>query len=198
MIIMLPEWAWTIIEAISVLSALVYLLLAVKQHLSCWYAAALSVTLYMIIFYFYAQLLFEALLQFYYLGMAYYGYKSWQDGANQTNSARSVTSWPLGHHLIVIFVIGSLSFIVGSLAQSYTEAKLPFLDASTTLASIFATWLLVRKVLENWIYWIVIDAASIYLYLDRGLYLTVLLFILYTGIAFLGWRAWRGSYRLAV
>lgn len=194
---MLSEWVWTSLEAVAVASALAYLLLAVKQRLSCWYAAAISVTLYLVIFYFHARLLFDALLQVYYLGMAYYGYKSWLEGADSDRCALRITSWPLKRHLIIILAIGSFSFIAGTLAQTYTDAKLPILDAATTLAGIFATWLVVRKVLENWIYWIVIDTASIYLYFDRGLYLTVLLFILYTLIALFGWITWRSNYRLA-
>ena len=52
-----------------------------------------------------------------------------------------------------------------------------------------------RKVLENWIYWIVIDGASVYLYIDRGLYLTALLFMLYVVLVVIGFYQWNTLYK---
>ena len=193
----MSEWIPELLEGTAVTLAIVYLLLAVKERLSCWYAAALSSGLFAFFFYFYANLLFQSLLNLFYFGMAIYGYLSWKGGATETQSGRRITSLPIQHHIVAIAIICTLSFAAGHLAQLYTDAKLPFLDAWTTFASIFTTWLVVRKVLENWIYWIVIDFVSIYLYLDRALYLTTALFCIYIVIAFFGWRMWRASYQLA-
>mgnify|MGYP001822233745 FL=1 len=52
-----------------------------------------------------------------------------------------------------------------------------------------------RKILENWLYWLVIDSFSIYLYLDRALYLTALLFAAYVVIVLFGYRQWLIHYR---
>ena len=52
-----------------------------------------------------------------------------------------------------------------------------------------------RKVLENWLYWIVIDGAAIYLYIDRGMYLTALLFVLYVILVIIGFFQWYTLYQ---
>ena len=75
--------------------------------------------------------------------------------------------------------------------QRFTSAAWPFLDAFTTWASVLTTFLVIWKILENWLYWLVIDSISIYLYLDRGLYLTALLFAVYLVIAIFGYLHWR-------
>ena len=191
---MLVSWVWTLLEGIAVILAILYLLLAVQERLSCWYAAALSSALYIYIFYAYAGLLFESLLQCYYLGMAGYGYFSWRAGAASTRGTKRITRRSMHYHGIAMVSIAVLSVVAGYLAQRYTDAQLPFLDAWTTIASIFTTWLVVRKILENWMYWILIDAVSIYLYIDRALYLTAGLFCAYIVIAVFGWREWHRHY----
>jgi len=72
---------------------------------------------------------------------------------------------------------------------------LPYLDSFTTWASVVTTFMVARKILENWFYWLVIDSVSIYLYFDRELYFTSLLFAIYIVIIFFGWFAWNRSYR---
>ena len=71
----------------------------------------------------------------------------------------------------------------------------PILDSFTTWGSIVTTWMVARKILENWLYWLVIDSASIYLYLDRELYLTAALFAVYLVIVIFGYFQWLQHYR---
>jgi nicotinamide mononucleotide transporter len=85
--------------------------------------------------------------------------------------------------------------VSGSLLNSGTDANWPYLDSFTTWASVVTTFMVARKILENWLYWLVIDSVSIYLYLDRELYFTSLLFAIYIVIIFFGWFAWNRSYR---
>jgi len=56
---------------------------------------------------------------------------------------------------------------------------------------VITTYLVAKKFLENWLYWIVIDSVSIPLYLDRGLPLTALLFAVYVVIAIAGYFSWK-------
>ena len=86
-----------------------------------------------------------------------------------------------------------ISLVSGALLHRYSAAALPFLDSFTTWGSVLTTFMVARKVLENWIYWIVIDATSIVLYLDRGLYLYAGLFVAYLVIAVFGYFNWRHS-----
>jgi nicotinamide mononucleotide transporter len=76
----------------------------------------------------------------------------------------------------------------------YTTAALPWLDAPITVFSIWATWLVIKKKLENWLFWVLIDALAIYLYYKRNLHLTALLYAMYTILAVVGYYKWRSVY----
>ena len=82
------------------------------------------------------------------------------------------------------------AIISGFLLEKYTHAALPFLDAFTTWGAIITTYMVAKKIIENWIYWFVIDLISIYLFISRELYLTSLLFFIYLIIIIFGYRSW--------
>jgi len=79
------------------------------------------------------------------------------------------------------------------LFNSFTKSELPFIDAFTTSFSLLATYMTVKKVLENWLYWIVIDLTSVFLYHERDLHLTAFLFIIYTVIATFAYFNWKSK-----
>jgi len=92
---------------------------------------------------------------------------------------------------LAISAIVLAALVSGYLLSIGTDARLPYLDSLTTWGSILTTVMVARKVLENWLYWIVINSISIYLYLDRGLEQTASMFMLYLVLAILGYYAWR-------
>ena len=98
-------------------------------------------------------------------------------------------------HLLAIGSVLLVSALSGALLQRYSSAALPYLDSFTTWGSILTTWMVARKILENWLYWLVIDSVSIYLYLDRAQCLTALLFVLYLVIVVFGYFQWLRHYR---
>jgi nicotinamide mononucleotide transporter len=87
----------------------------------------------------------------------------------------------------------ALSAISSFFLRRYTPAAWPFVDSMVTWASAFATFLVARKVYENWHWWLLIDSASLYLYFTRRLYLTMLLFAVYLALILIGMREWRRS-----
>ena len=176
------------IEALAVLFAVTYLLLAVKQDVKCWFAAIISSTLYFFIMY-KAGLYMEAWLQIFYIIMAFYGIQQWTD-TNNNQSKFIVRSWRWNTHFWVIAIIIILAIITGLLLEKFTNAALPFLDGLTTWGAIITTYMVAKRLLENWIYWFVIDMISIYLFLSRGLFLTAILFCIYLVIIFFGYRSW--------
>jgi len=180
------------LELIAVVLALIYVLLAIAEQRYCWLAAGLSAALYLGIFW-RAALLMEAVLQLFYVVMAGYGWWCW--GTHGSADERPIRRWPWRQHVTAIAAIGVLSGICGSLLDRYTDAALPWLDSLTTIGALVTTWMVAQKLLENWLYWIVIDALSIYLYLARDLHLTAGLFALYIALAFVGWYTWRQHYR---
>lgn len=182
--------AW---EALAVVLGILYLLLAVREHLWCWYAAFVSTTIFLFLFW-KVNLLMESALQVYYLVMAVYGWWQWQHGGDEQQEL-AISSWSYRHHLAAGAAILALSAASAFLLSRYTSAALPFLDSFTTWGSVLTTWMVARKILENWLYWLLIDSVSIYLYLDRELYLTAALFVAYLIIAVFGYRKWLSHYR---
>ena len=176
---------WSIIEVLAVIFSLTYVILAAKESIWCWTAAAISVILYIYICYT-AQLYPETGLQVFYLLMAFYGYYQW----NKNDSNLPIQQWTTTKHLLIVLIGALLTFLMGFYFTIYTNAAMPLVDSFTTVFSIFATYMVTKKVLGNWLYWIVIDAASIYLYYSRDLHLTSLLFIAYTIIAIFGYFSW--------
>ena len=181
-----------IIEIIAVISAILYLLLAAKEDVKCWYAAIISSLLYFYIMYD-AGLIMEAYLQIFYIVMAIYGWFKWTKSI-QINSNNRIRTWSNMKHFITITSVVILALITGFILKKYTNAALPFLDAFTSWGAIVTTYMVAKKILENWIYWFVIDAISIYLFLSRGLYLTSILFFVYLIIICFGYIAWRKKY----
>jgi nicotinamide mononucleotide transporter len=183
----------SLLELLAVVFAVAYLILAVRENSLCWYAAGISTLIFLFIFWD-VKLYMESGLQIYYLAMAFYGWYQWRDAQTETASLQ-VSKWSARQHVVALALIATLTYVSGSLLNSGTDANLPFLDSFTTWASVVTTFMVARKILENWIYWLVIDSVSIYLYLDRELYFTSLLFAIYIVIIFFGWFAWNRSYR---
>ena len=181
-----------IIEIIAVISAILYLLLAAKEDVKCWYAAIISSLLYFFIMYD-AGLIMEAYLQVFYIIMALYGLLQWTK-LIQTNSTNRIRTWSNMKHFITITSVVILAVITGFILKKYTNAALPFLDAFTSWGAIITTYMVAQKILENWIYWFVIDSISIYIFLSRELYLTALLFFIYLIIICFGYASWRKKY----
>ena len=176
---------WSIIESTAVFFSVLYVILAIKESVWCWGAAAISVILYIYICYT-AQLYSETGLQFFYLLMAIYGYYQW----NKNDSSLKIQQWTITKHLFILLLGALLTFLMGFYFSIYTNAAMPLVDSFTTVFSVFATYMVTKKVIENWLYWIVIDAVSVYLYFIRDLHLTSLLFIVYTVIAIFGYISW--------
>ena len=176
---------WSITESTAVFFSILYVILAIKENVWCWGAAAISVILYIYICYT-AQLYPETGLQFFYLLMAIYGYYQW----NKNDSTLKIQQWTITKHLLTLLLGALLTFLMGFYFSIYTNAAMPLVDSFTTVFSVFATYMVTKKVIENWLYWIVIDAVSVYLYFSRDLQLTSLLFLAYTIIAIFGYLSW--------
>ncbi len=179
-------------ELIAVLLAIGYLILAIRENIWCFFCAAVSTALYAYLL-IGARLYMESLLNVYYFGMAIYGWAMWRGGKNEGSLPVSV--WALRYHLYALSVIACCTAVSGYLLTRHTEAALPYLDSATTFASLWATFLVARKVLENWWYWLVIDIVSVYMYSRRGLDATALLFAGYVILVPFGLVSWTRSYR---
>jgi nicotinamide mononucleotide transporter len=180
-------------EVVAVILALGYLLLAVKERIECWYLAFASTAVYIFLFWD-VNLLMESALQIYYLAMAVYGWWQWRRQGDLQQQL-IIHTWALRQHLLALLSIALLTGISGYWLSANTSAALPYLDSFTTWGAVVTTYMVTRKVLENWLYWIVVDGVSIFVYIDRGLYLTAVLFVLYVVIVVIGFRQWLPLYR---
>ena len=186
------------VEICAVLLALAYVILAIQQRRICWLAAIVSAMLYVHIFW-QVALYLEAVLQVFYIVMALYGWSAWgrqqprdhRHGHNHSKSQSRIQTWTGQQHLVACAAVVSLSLVLGWGMQKWTDAALPFFDAATTVCALLATWMVTQKLLENWLYWIAINAVSIGLYLARDLSLTAALFAGYVILAMVGYRTWR-------
>jgi len=176
-------------ELFAVVLAVAYLVLAIRQNIWCWAAAFVSTAIYLVLMY-HASLYMESALQVFYLGMAVYGWYQWRHGPGLDHSL-PVSRWSPQWHVGAIVAVLVATLISGRVLSEYSEAALPYIDSFTTWGAIVATFMVARKVLENWLYWFVIDSVSIYLYVNRELYLTALLFAGYLVLIVIGYLSWR-------
>jgi nicotinamide mononucleotide transporter len=176
------------VEWVAVALALGYLLLAIRQNPWCWVCAILSAFLYLAIFA-RAGLVMQAALQVFYVAMSIYGWRTW--GATASVSALPVTRWTARQHLAGLAAIAVVSGFNGAfIAHAGGPVLLPYVDAVIAWGSVLTTWLVARKILENWLYWIVLDLAAAGLYWSQGLYATAALFVIYAALALRGYREW--------
>ena len=183
----------SLIELTAVLFALAYLTLVVKENILCWYAALISTILFLVIFW-RVQLYMESGLQIYYVAMAIYGWYQWSRGGGQSHGV-TITTWSLKTHVLAVLGILLATLASGILLIKISNAYFPFLDSFTTWASIVTTFMVAKKILENWIYWFVIDGISIFIYLERELYFTAFLFAIYLVIVVIGFLSWLKEYQ---
>lgn len=188
-------WAQDIFEWIGLLSGIIYVLLAARENPNCWWFGILSCGMIAFKDLTEYRLFADAALQIFYVIVGIWGLFMWFR-KNEEVSELQITKWPLKRHLIIV-VCGLLCTIpLGLVLNTYTDAVFSYIDTFTTIFSIVATIMLVYKVLENWIYWIILDIVYIFLYSQRGGYLFAFLLLIYTIIAVYGYLNWLKKYRL--
>jgi len=181
----------TAVEAAAVATGLLYLVLAIARDARCWIAAFVSTALYLYVFA-RAGLYMQASLQVYYLLMAIYGWRQWRGGG--VRPAAVVTRWGVASHVYGLLAVAAASAINLALLGRASSAT-ALLDTLTTWASVYACFLVARQVLENWAWWLAIDLLIAALCFRAQLYASAFLYLLYTILVVVGWRAWWRDWR---
>lgn len=177
------------LEIVATVFGLLCVALTVRQHIWCWPTGLVQVILYIFIFY-QAKLYSDSFLQVIYVFFQFYGWWHWLHGGRERTSAPITQLSPralLGYTLAGI--LGSLLWGFGM--ARFTDAALPYADAFVVVFSLVAQWLLARKVLESWHFWIAVDVLAIGVYFLKKLYLTSGLYAVFLVLAVLGLLAWR-------
>jgi nicotinamide mononucleotide transporter len=175
------------LELTAVAFGVAYILLAIREHRACWIAGGISTALYAKVF-LDSQLPMQAALQLLYVAMAAYGYLAWSKDAA---AVAPVRQWPLRRHLAALAGVGVATAVSAPLAARYALAAAPVADSLGTWASVVATWLLARRIVDTWIWWIVIDLGLAALFATQGLLPTAALYLAFALLAVAGWHSWR-------
>ena len=180
------------IEIVGAILSLIYLYLSIKQKLSLWFFGIISSLFYIVIFFqtkFYADMS----LQFYYVVISIYGWINWKHGDDV--AGKEMPAAQLTKRLFVNLCIatGLIYIIYYFILSRFTDSTIPKADSVVGALSIVGTWMLARKLIENWIVWIVADGLCVGLYFYKGLYPTAILFIIYTLMAAVGYWEWKKS-----
>lgn len=181
------------LEIISVAFGLAYLILAAKENQWCWPCAFIGTATAIALFWD-VSLVMESAVNVFYLIMAVVGWWQWRYGSPD-KSRLSISSWGIKQHSIAFFWVALLTVVSGLLLTKYSAASFPYVDSFTTWGAVITTWMVTRKILENWLYWIVVDGVGVWLFIQKELYLYALLFVVYIVIVIIGYFAWRKQFR---
>ncbi len=176
-----------IAELAGVAFGVAYILLAIREHRACWIAGGIGTAIYVAVF-LDAGLPMQAALQLVYVALSAYGWFAWRRASVEQQPIRT---WPWRRHLAALAVVCLATAISAPLAARYALAAAPVADSLGTWASLFATWLLARRIIDTWAWWIVIDAGLAALFAQQGLLMTAALYLAYALLAVAGLRGWR-------
>ena len=182
------------IELLGAILGIVYIFFSIRQSILTWPVGLLTSILYVWVF-LVSKLYADMGLQMYYVVISIYGWYEWLRG-NQSNHSESLKisrlSLKLGIQLIGISIL--IFLLIWYILTNYTDSQVPKADALATALSIVATWMLARKILEQWLVWIFVDAFSMGLFIYKGLLPTVILFAVYTLMAYIGFVEWKKDF----
>lgn len=190
----LTTWLWdNIIELTGALLGLVYLYFSIRQHIFTWPTGLLTSLLYTVVFFrtgFYADMG----LQVYYVAVSIYGWYYWlhgEKGKENSSSQAVIKKTPRKVLLLGLLVTTGIYVLLVGVLLMFTDSTVPYMDSLTTALSITATWMLAKKYIEHWLIWIFVDLLSAGLYVYKDLWPTVVLFLVYTVMAVIGYLEWK-------
>jgi len=172
--------------------------LIARRKVLTWPVGIASVLLYMALFY-QIRLYSDTLEQVYYLGASVYGWIIWNKSAQEDGQIKDVTYSQKNEVILWIVITGIVSLLFGILMSRIhllmpaffpEAASFPFLDALTTIMSFTAMWLMAKKKIESWIYWIIVDVIGIGLYYVKDVKFISLLYVILLLMAINGFRSW--------
>lgn len=178
-------------EVLGAILGIIYIFFSIRQNIFTWPVGLISSFLYVIVF-FNAKLYADMGLQVYYVVISLYGWYFWLRG-KKTVGSKQVPVQISTTRLRYLLAASSLALYVVILfiLKNFTDSDVPYLDSLTTALSIVATWMLAKKYIGHWLIWIFVDAVSAGLYVYKGLWPTVILFLIYTFMAIFGYFEWK-------
>ncbi len=183
------------IEILATITGLIYLVYSVQSKIQLWFFGLITSLLYVYVFYS-SGIYADMGINVYYVIISVYGWYHWKHPGKNAKKDLPVSKITLKTGSVLLVVTLVLFLVIAKLLINFTDSEIAWYDAFTTAFSIAATWMLARKILEHWLIWIIVDLLSAILYVYKGLYPTVLLFIIYTTLAFVGYGQWLKQWRI--
>lgn len=188
------------LEIAGVIIGLLYLYLEYHANVWLWIVGVIMPAIYIFVYYD-AGLYADMWISVYYILASVYGLIVWmrrratsgehkeEEADNESN--RTITSMPRKYYLWIGLIIVVLTLGIGMLLSRLTDSTVPWADGFTTALSVVAMWMLAKKYTQQWLMWIAADIACALLYLYKDLWFTSGLYLLYTIIAYFGYKRWR-------
>jgi nicotinamide mononucleotide transporter len=204
---MISDWiANNYIEIFGAVTGVLYVFLEIRQTIWLWPVGIITSAVYIWVF-FTGKLYADMSLQGYYLAISILGWYWWAQGSGLPAEASAkaglraqgagqkeelkVTRLKMRTGIVLSAVFIPLFVGMWLVLDRLTDSPVPVRDSFITSLSIIATWMLARKIYEHWYLWIVVNTTASFLFFTRGLYPTVILYIVYGIMSFAGLRAWR-------
>jgi len=183
-------------EILGTITSLLYLYFSVNQNKLLWPLGFISSAIYAFVF-FQSGIYADMGLQLYYMAISVYGWLLWVDMQNNSLGDSQIKSILKTRYLIIWLSLVTLVIFLflSRILIHFTNSTVPYFDAFVTALSITATWMLAKKSLEHWLVWILVDIISTGLYFYKEIYITILLYIIYTIFSIVGYVIWLKAYR---
>lgn len=162
--------------------------LTIKENIWCFPVGLVNVSISLVLF-FQQKLYSDSIQQFVYIILLSYGWYNWYYG--NTERQFRITRTGSSMFIIILASAGVLSFTMGWIFSTFTDASFPYLDAGATALSFAAQFMIARKKIENWYLWMIVNITYIAIYINKDLYLYAILFTVYLSLAFAGLRRWK-------
>lgn len=186
-----------ILEIAGLFFGIICVWLLIKENIWTWPTGIIYVIISLYIFY-EEKLYADLALHFLYLGINFYGWYYWIFGNNDKKEDLPVTKASHNQLLIILLISAVCIFLVGYLLQNFTDASLPYWDTTTTILSLAGMYLTARKKIENWYFWFVVDVIATGIYYYKEIHFYAFLYLIYIGLAIVGYFSWRKSLRVSV
>lgn len=182
------------LELSATIFGFIYIYFSIRGDIKLWVFGLLSSGLFTWVF-FKSKVYADMGIQIYYVFISIYGWIHWYFYRDQKKEEIPVKNLNFKQWFIVVAAIVLIFTLIGVFLDNATDSDIPYWDAFTTAAGIVATWMLARKILEQWLIWIIVDFVSVFLYLYKDLYFASVLSVVYTILAIIGFFEWRKIFR---
>ena len=181
-----------ILQAVGIALGLLYLWLEYKANIWVWVVGAVMPLVHGVL-YLTKGIYADAIMQLYYVFAGIYGFAVWlrKPTSKSDKHEGKIRHTPVGWIVPLVSVYVALHVALYFILAEFTDSTIPFFDSMSTALCIVAMWMLSRKLVEQWLVWLVVDMISVGLYFYKGIPGTASLYTLYCILAVAGYVRWR-------